>query len=114
MTPQVIGSKKCRSTQKLERLLKERKVSYQLISLDERSLSDGELNHIFQFYKPLELIDENSALFKKKNLAFLDYNAREEIEENNLLLKTPVLRWARKAYLDPSREQVLSLIKSPS
>jgi arsenate reductase-like glutaredoxin family protein len=112
MSLQIIGSKKCRSTQKLERLLKERKVKYQFVSLEERNLSTGEWNHIFQFYTAEELIDKNSPLFKKKNLAFLDYNGREELEENNLLLKTPLVRLARKVYLDPSQESLLALLKN--
>lgn len=111
MSYQVIGTKKCRSTQKLERLLKELNIKYHFVSLAERELSEGEWNNIFQFYSPISLIDETSSLYKKKKLSFMDYDPKEELMEDNNLLRTPILRINKKVYLDPSPEMVKTLLR---
>lgn len=111
MSCQIIGTKKCRSTQKLERLLKELNIKYHFVSLNDRELSEGEWNNIFQFYSPSSLLDENSSSYKKKKLAFMDCDPKEELYEDNTLLKTPLLRINKKVYLDPSREMVISLFR---
>lgn len=111
MSFQVIGTRKCRSTQKLERLLKELGVKYHFVSLNDRELSEGEWNNIFQFYSPSFLIDEESSTYKKKRLAFMEYDSKEELYGDNTLLKMPLLRINKKVYLDPSREMVTSLLR---
>lgn len=97
MALQVIGRKSCKDTQKALRFFKERGVSPQYVDLDQRSLSPGELESIFQHVPPEQALDESSKQFKKRNLAYLTYDPREEIEEDQGLLKTPIVRFKGKA-----------------
>ncbi|MBK5200975.1 MAG: hypothetical protein JJE21_05505 [Spirochaetaceae bacterium] len=89
---QIIGTKKCKETNKAIRALKERGIEYQLVDLNERELSDGEWNNIFQHYNPESLIDTTSKIFKKKGFSYMVYDAEVELKENPLLLITPILR----------------------
>ena len=92
MQVQVVGTKKCKDTQKALRFFKERKIQVQFLDLNEKKLSKGELNNICRNSSPEELIDENSKQFKKRNLAFMVYDAYEEILDDPLIMKTPVVR----------------------
>ncbi len=95
---QIIGTKKCKETAKAIRALKERGISYQFVDLNERTLSDGEWNNIFQHYEPSSLIDTNSKIYKKKGFSYMVFDAREELVENPLLLITPILREKGKVH----------------
>jgi arsenate reductase (glutaredoxin) len=97
MALQVIGRKACKDTQKALRFFKERGLSPQYVDLDQRALSPGELENIFQHVPPEEAIDETSKQFKRRNLAYLSYDPREELEEDQGLLRTPVVRYKGKA-----------------
>lgn len=89
---QIIGTKKCKDTAKAIRACKERKIDFQFVNLDEKELSEGEWNNIFQHYDGDSLIDTNSKLYKKKGFQYMEYDAVEELKENPSLLKTPILR----------------------
>ncbi len=93
---QIIGTKKCKETQKAIRALKERNLKYQFVDLNERELSKREWDSIFNKYDALELIDKNSKLYKKKGFSYMVFDAREELEENNELLITPIIRIKNK------------------
>lgn len=97
MALQVIGRKSCKETQKALRFFKERGLTPQYVDLDQRALSPGELENIFQHVPPDEALDETSKQFKKRNLAYLAYDPREELEEDQGLLKTPIVRFKGKA-----------------
>lgn len=96
---QIFGTKKCKETQKAIRFLKERKIDFQMIDLDQKGPSEGELKNISRFFSIDELIDTNSKIYKKMNLAYMDYDSFEEILEEPLLLKTPVIRNKNMAVL---------------
>lgn len=97
MALQVIGRKSCKDTQKALRFFKERGLTPQYVDLDQRSLSPGELENIFQHVPPDTALDETSKQFKKRNLAYLTYDPREELEEDQGLLRTPIVRFRGKA-----------------
>lgn len=95
---QIIGTKKSKETAKAIRALKERGIDYQFVDLNERELSDGEWNNIFQHYEPDSLIDTTSKIYKKKGFSYMVYDAKEELKENPLLLIIPIIREKGKVY----------------
>lgn len=99
MAIQIIGTKKCRETQKTERYFKERGWSYYFVDLNQRALSPGELSSIVQAIGADDLINTESKTYKKKGMAFMEFDPVEEIEEHMDLMKTPVVRSGRKAVL---------------
>ncbi len=96
---QIIGTKKCRETQKAERYFKERGWSYHFVDLNQRSLSPGELNSVAAAIGAERLIDTESKVYKKKGMAYMEFDPLEEIEEHPELMKTPVVRSGGRAVL---------------
>lgn len=92
MNIQIIGTKKCKSTQKAERFFKERSIPFHFRNIGEKNLSRGELNNILQVFKIEDLLDTNGDQYKKRNMSFMVYDIEEEILNDSLLLKTPVIR----------------------
>lgn len=99
MNIQIIGTKKCKDTQKAERFFKDRNINYHFADLKERGLSKGELNNIAAGRDLEDLIDVNSKEYKKKNLQFMDFDPAEELLEHPELLVTPVIRIDKKVYV---------------
>ena len=95
MNIQIIGTKKCRDTQKAERFFKERKIPYHFRDLTEKGLSKGELENINRVIPIEELIDKEGKQFKKRGFEFMVYDIETELLEDSLLLKTPVVRNGR-------------------
>lgn len=94
---QIIGTKKCRETQKTERYFKERGYSYHFVDLNQRSLSSGELTSVAAAVGAENLIDTESKLYKKKGMSYMEFDPIEELEEHPELMKTPVIRSGKKA-----------------
>ena len=95
MNIQIIGTKKCRDTQKAERFFKERKIPYHFRDLTEKGLSKGELENINRVIPIEELIDKEGKQFKQRGFEFMVYNIETELLEDSLLLKTPIVRNGR-------------------
>ncbi len=95
MNVQIIGTKKCKDTQKAERFFKERRITYHFRDLTEKGIAKGELDNIKSVISLEELIDRNGIQFKKRNLSFMVFNIEEELLNDSLLLKTPVVRNGR-------------------
>ncbi len=96
---QIIGTKKCRETQKTERYFKERKIAYHLADLNQRELSVGELKSVITSLGADELIDTESKLYKKKGMQFMDFDPLEELADHPDLMRTPVVRDGSKAVI---------------
>lgn len=111
MNIQVIGTKKCKNTQKTERFLKDRSIQYHFADLIERGISVGELNKIASGRDPEELVNKESKVFKKKNFIYMDYNPLEEILEHPELLVTPIIRSGNKVILGFDQKSLKELIK---
>ena len=88
MNIQIFGVKKCFDTQKAERYFKERKIKYQLIDLNQKTLSKGELNSVkisvginnliniqVKEYKTLNLDNIRSADLKEEILLYINYRS---------------------------------------
>ena len=92
MNIQILGTKKCRDTQKAERFFKERKIPYQFRDLNIKGISKGELDNIKREITIDDLFDRNGHQFKKRNMEFMLFNEEEELLNDPLLFKTPVVR----------------------
>ena len=88
----VIGTKKCRDTQKAERFFKERRVPFHFRDLNEKGLTKGELDNIARTISLEELIDKESKRFKDRGMQFMVFDIEEELLSDPLLLKTPIVR----------------------
>ena len=92
MNIQIIGTKKCKETQKAERFFKERRIPYHFRDLSDKGISKGELENISRVIPLDELINKESKRFKDRGMQFMVYNIEEELLEDSLLLKTPIVR----------------------
>ena len=94
---QLIGNTKNRNVQKVERYLKERRISYQYIDITKKELSEKEWRSIFNSVSdPMEIMDTEGTYYKKNGYAWKDFNPTEEIIMHPELLKLPVLRNGQK------------------
>lgn len=98
MNIQIFGKNKCFDTKKAERWFKERRIKYQLVSLDKYPMSRGEFDSVCRALGGYAaLIDE-----KAKDAASLQYLAYDEDKIERLLdepklMRTPVVRNGRQA-----------------
>ena len=97
MNIQIMGTKKCRDTQKAERFFKERNIVYHFRDLSEKGISKGELENIKQVIPTDELIDKEDKQFKKRGFEYMVYDIETELLKDALLFKTPVVRNGRLA-----------------
>ncbi len=92
MNIQIIGTKKCKETQKAERFFKERRIPFHFRNLTEKGIAMGELENIKRAVPIDDLFDEEGKQFKKRNLEFMVYDKEEELLSDPLLLITPIVR----------------------
>lgn len=97
MNIQIIGTKKCKETQKAERFFKERGIPYHFRDLNEKGISKGELENIRHGIPIEDLIDKEGKQFKKRGFEYMRYDIETELLENSLLLQTPIVRNGRLA-----------------
>ena len=97
MNIQIIGTKKCKDTNKAIRFFKERGIQYHFLDISEKPLSAGELKNIIVCINQEELINKQGKEYKKMGFEYMDYNIMEELLEYPMLLKTPVVRNGKKA-----------------
>lgn len=100
MNIQIFGSKKCFDTRKAERFFKERGIKAQIIYLEEKGMSKGELSSVLQAVKGYDnLVNPNGK--DKDTLALFRYLAEEEklfkLLQNQQLLLTPIVRNGKQA-----------------
>lgn len=95
---QLFGRKKDRETQRGERWLKERRIDFSFVDLEQKTLSPGELDSIARASGGHgALVDIEGVEYKKGGWAHRTFDPREELLEHPGLLKVPVLRQAPKA-----------------
>ena len=92
MNIQIIGTKKCKETQKAERYFKERRIPFHFRDLTEKGLTKGEFENIVRVIPLDDLIDRESRRFKDRGMQFMVFDIEEELLADPLLLKTPVVR----------------------
>lgn len=92
MNIQIIGTKKCRDTQKAERFFKERRIPFHFKDLKEKNISKGELENITRSIPIDELIDKESKYYQQKGLQFMVFDVEEKLLEDYQLVRTPIVR----------------------
>lgn len=92
MNIQIIGTKKCKETQKAERYFKERRIPFHFRDLTEKGLAKGELDNISRIIPVDDLIDKEGKRFKDRGMQFMVFDIEEELLSDPLLLKTPIVR----------------------
>ncbi|SHH39394.1 Arsenate reductase, glutaredoxin family [Clostridium collagenovorans DSM 3089] len=99
MNIQIFGTKKCFDTKKAERYFKERKIKFQFIDLNEKSLSKGELSSVKTAVGLENLINKESKEYAKANMDKIrTASVREEILlKTPKLYKTPIVRNGKSA-----------------
>ncbi|GAA0719656.1 arsenate reductase family protein [Clostridium malenominatum] len=99
MNIQIFGAKKCFDTKKAERYFKERKIKYQLIDLNEKGISKGELQSVKGAVGFAKLINTDSKEYKNLNVDKIRTDSiKEELLLNNpKLFKTPIVRNGKEA-----------------
>ena len=101
MNIQIIGTKKCKDTQKTERFFKERRIPFHFRDLNEKGLTKDELENISRVIPLNDLIDRESKRFKDRGMQFMVFDIEEELLSDPLLLKTPIVRnekWVTVGY----------------
>lgn len=99
MNIQIFGTKKCFDTKKAERFFKERKIQFQFIDLNEKSMSKGELSSVLRSVNINELINTKSKEYTKLNFSNIrsaEIKA-ELLLKNQKVLNTPIVRNGKEA-----------------
>ena len=100
MNIQIFARNKCFDSKKAQRWFKERGIKFQLIDLDQKGLSKGEMDSILRAVGGIEnLIDYNS---KDKDALLLKYLGSEaakleKLLDNPKLIKSPIVRNGKQA-----------------
>ncbi|MDX1959394.1 MAG: glutaredoxin domain-containing protein [Leptospiraceae bacterium] len=88
---QIFGKKKCSDTKKAERFFKERNIKFQLIDLDIKNISKGELTRVTRNINPNDLIDKESKEFQASNYKYMKFDPMEVLLESSKFTKTPIV-----------------------
>ncbi len=102
MNIQIFARNKCFDSKKAQRWFKERGIKFQLIDLDQKGLSKGEMDSVLKAVGGIEnLIDYNS---KDKDALLLKYLGSdqakiEKLLDNPKLIKSPIVRNGKQATL---------------
>ena len=113
MIIQLIGTKKSKATQKVERYLKERGIEFQFVDLNQRALSAGELYRIAEALGAgghEALIDTESKAYTKRGMQYMDFDAREELLEDPGLLRVPIVRSNAGVVVQPDEGELKRLV----
>jgi arsenate reductase-like glutaredoxin family protein len=111
---QLFGRKKDRETQRADRWLKERRVEFSFVDLEQKSLSPGELDSIARAAGGHEaLVDTQGAEYKNGGWAHRAFDPREELLAHPGLLRMPVLRLAPKAIVGFDEAGWKALVGTP-
>ena len=99
MNIQIFGTKKCFDTKKAERFFKERNIKFQLIDLNEKSISKGELNSVLKSLNINDLINTKSKEYTKLNFPNIRSSEikTELLLKNQKVIKTPIVRNGKEA-----------------
>lgn len=102
MNIQIFARNKCFDSKKAQRWFKERGIKFQLIDLDQKGLSKGEMDSVLRAVGGIEnLIDYNS---KDKDALLLKYLGSEaakleKLLDNPKMIKSPIVRNGKQAMI---------------
>lgn len=100
MNIQIFYKSKCFDSKKAERWFKERGIKAQMIDLNQKGMSKGELESVLKAVGSLDKINDDKS--KSNDAVLLKYLGRdqakiEKLLENPSLIKSPVVRNGRLA-----------------
>ena len=100
MNIQIFGTNKSQDTKKAQRFFKERRISFQMVDLREKSMSRGEFRSVVAGVKDVEEILDVKCK-DQETLTLIRYlspeDKLEKIFENQLVLRLPIVRNGKKA-----------------
>lgn len=95
---QIIGTKKCKITQKALRFFRERGVDTHFLDVAVRPLAPGELDNCVRAVGNLQvLLNTNGSRWSERGMDHLECDLREELLGDMDLLLTPVVRQGKTA-----------------
>lgn len=100
MNIQIFYKSKCFDSKKAERWFKERRIKAQLVDLNQKGMSRGELENVLKAVGSVEaLIDPKAKSQDALLLKYLSSDSEkiEKLLENPSLIKSPVVRNGRQA-----------------
>ena len=112
MNIQIMGIPKSSATRKAIRFFKERRVPAHFRDVSQKGFSRGELQNIARSVDANDLIDQTSALYKKRGLEYMEFDPIEELLEAPLLATMPIVRNGALAAVGDCPEVWLSWMKS--
>jgi arsenate reductase len=93
MTIQIFGVKGSQATRAAERFFKERRATIQLVDLQKKPLSPGEIKRFIDRFSLAALVDRENASIKYLRLS--DTELLAKIEQDPKLLHLPLVRSAK-------------------
>ncbi len=97
MNIQIFGRRKGFDTKKAERWFKERRISYQLIDLDQKGMSMGELKKVAAVCGILNMLDERHPDAALMSRLYSQDDVLLHYFEDPSLLRAPIVRNGPKA-----------------
>lgn len=100
MNIQIFGKNKCFDTKKAQRYFKERRINFQMVDINSKGLSKGELKSVIDAVGDIEkLIKTDSDAYLESTLRYLsDTDSKiEKLLESPELYRTPIVRNGKQA-----------------
>jgi arsenate reductase-like glutaredoxin family protein len=89
----IIGTKKCKGTQRAVRFFRDRGMQFHFRDFTKKPLSQGELKNIFSGKDPSDWMQKGGKAYKKNGLQYKVFDVLEELEKNNDIIVTPIIRF---------------------
>ena len=99
MNVQIFGVKGSNATRAAERFFKERRIPIQMIDLQQKPMSAGEIRRFIEKFGLANLVDQEGKAYVNANLKYLKVSDAEllsKIEKEPKLLKLPLVRFANQ------------------
>jgi arsenate reductase-like glutaredoxin family protein len=96
---QIFGVKGSNATRAAERFFKERRIPIQMIDLQQKPMSAGEIRRFIEKFGLANLVDQEGKAYVNANLKYLKVSDAEllsKIEKEPKLLKLPLVRFANQ------------------
>jgi len=96
---QIFGVKKSQETRAAERFFKERRANIQLVDLDRKPMSPGEIKRFIDRFGLANLVDADGSAYADAGLKYLKVSPAElmaKIENEPKLLRLPLVRAGNK------------------
>lgn len=117
ITVQIFGVKSSRATRAAERFFKERRAIIQLIDLQKKAMSPGEIKRFVDRFGLNELLDSEGKSFVDAGLKYLrisDSELLSKIESDPTLLRLPLVRAANRLSIGHDEDSWKTMLVIPA